>query len=262
MNTLLAKQIQINSALYIFTIQQTNTETCYSLNNLNDGTFYMGTVYNQPLTVEYANKLAKDLEKNQSFFELFKEKIVISYGFMTINLQKQQKQLVTEQNTNQTQIDSKLLKRLESLEQRVNNIEELELKVQQLNTRVNDLEGEIQTNSETFFQNMYSSEKSENVKVFYGSTSKDNTNWTVYSQNSHLKIAIDLSSCNFVTKPTILTSLGGTNYHCSTMGSSSVYYATKDGFYVLVTRSNISPTKVKEWKWHLNWVAIGEVKQN
>ncbi|KAJ6230593.1 hypothetical protein M0813_06583 [Anaeramoeba flamelloides] len=230
MNTILTKHIQINSAAYLFSIIQDNLDTCYSLFNQKEGILYKGTVQNFPIKEEYANKMAHDLEKNQSFFELLKDKIVITYGFLTINLHKQQKQSVLEQNTSQTKFDPKLLNRLELLGERVNNIEKLELKVQKLNKRVHDLEGEIKTNSETYFQNMYSSER---AKI-----------------------------CNFVKKPTILTSLGGIDFHDSTMGSSSVYYATKDFFYVLVKQSNISPNKVKQWKWHLNWIAIGEVTEN
>ncbi|KAJ6251290.1 hypothetical protein M0813_15196 [Anaeramoeba flamelloides] len=257
MNTILKKQIEINSVVYLFSIEQSNKETSYSLYDSKAEAFFEGTYQNFPIDVEYANKLAQDLEKNQSFIEVLKERIIIRYEILTINLLKQQ-----IPPTSKPKIESNLLDRLELLEKRVNNTEELELQVQKLNKRVMELEGEIQTHSETFFQNMYSSETAKNVKVFYGSTEKDNSNWTVHTQGTHVKIVVDLTSCNFVTKPTIVTSLGGNKFICSTMGSSSVYYATKSSFFVLVKRSKINPNKVKQLKWHLNWVAIGEVGKN
>ncbi|KAJ3433598.1 hypothetical protein M0812_22560 [Anaeramoeba flamelloides] len=261
MNTLISTQITHNSTDYLLVIKQSPTETLYYLDSLSDGSKHLAIIEDTNLSQENASKLASDLQKNPIHIKTIDNNIVIDYGFLNVSFVKQKNQEATSRITNSNNLNdrSQLLQRLDHLEERIKYGKELKKKVSQLKSRVNDFEN---TNIDCLplsVQNYYSSEQSEKTRLFFGSTNLTDSNWKTYTNNTHLKIEIDLSKCNFASTPTIFTSLGGKNYHCSTKGTSSVYSATNNSFYAIVRRSGITTSKVKPWKWHLNWVAIGDI---
>ncbi|KAJ3437283.1 hypothetical protein M0812_16441 [Anaeramoeba flamelloides] len=165
----------------------------------------------------------------------------------------------TTSQISQTNNDnSQLMKRLEAVEKKLNYSRQLEKQIKKLNKKIYGLENGILTLPQFQIQNYYSSEMCEKERIFFGSTKLKETDWEEY-QDSYVKLKIDISSCNFSKIPTIVTNLGGNDYHCSTKGGTSVYEVTESSFYVVVYRSGINPNKVNGWDWHLNWAAIGEI---
>lgn len=85
------------------------------------------------------------------------------------------------------------------------------------------------------------------------------TTWVNDSAPNTVYQSIDLSSEGFTSTPTILTSIGGNNYHYKAIGGSNLYFATNNGFTVFVTHLDqaINSAIVQGWGWYLNWCAIG-----
>ena len=98
-----------------------------------------------------------------------------------------------------------------------------------------------------------------------GSTPSGNTAWEQYSIPGGLTggqgifVDVDTSSFGFTTTPIYITSLGGTGYHWTTTGATSIYTPTPTGFRVYVrftVEGQISPAFANQNGWHINWIAV------
>jgi hypothetical protein len=100
-----------------------------------------------------------------------------------------------------------------------------------------------------------------------GATVPGKTAWQRYSSNS-LYVDIDTSTCGFSATPLYFTTLGGTRNHWLTLGASSIYSPTRNGFrvYLKDLAKNVTPDEANRRKWHIAWegvpkgdpVAVGE----
>jgi hypothetical protein len=84
---------------------------------------------------------------------------------------------------------------------------------------------------------------------------EENTAWGSY--NGHVVIDVDTRGCKFTSTPKYFTSISGNGNHWATMGGSSIYSETADGFRVYVHRENgATPQYAQQMNWRLNWVAV------
>ena len=88
----------------------------------------------------------------------------------------------------------------------------------------------------------------------WGQTTPGNTAW-VQDGSSRLYVDIDMSECGFQDTPVILSSIGGTNGHWHTTGSSEIYLATNTTFRVYITGYESTTAQANTWEWHINWRA-------
>jgi len=83
----------------------------------------------------------------------------------------------------------------------------------------------------------------------------DTESWRDY--NGHIYIDVSTIGCKFTNTPRYFTSISGTGNHWATMGVTSIYSETADGFRVYVQKENgVSPSFAKSYNWRLNWVAV------
>lgn len=70
--------------------------------------------------------------------------------------------------------------------------------------------------------------------------------WKQYG-SSGIYTDIDTSSCDASANPIVLTSLGGNREQWSSMGVTSIYSPTTDGFRVYVNKSGITVDDAEDW---------------
>merc|ERR1712227_510605 len=73
---------------------------------------------------------------------------------------------------------------------------------------------------------------------------------------------IDMSDCNFIETPTVVSSLAGDTRHWSTTGGSAPYYPTALSFRIYVKyfhEIELTPEEADRYGWHVHWVAVGKV---
>ena len=129
-----------------------------------------------------------------------------------------------------------------------------------------------------------------------GRTPKGNTQWTSYDTSNDAAIGIDsvyldvsLSQCSFISPPVVTTALGGVSWAASADGTSQPYNIAKDSFRIYVTGGSVTypevhawntwnitgskdlenpkdigsfNTRVNEFQWHVQWIAVGKICSN
>ena len=98
--------------------------------------------------------------------------------------------------------------------------------------------------------------------VCSGRTTPGNTAWAL-DGSSRLHVDIDTSECGFQDTPVILSSIGGSEGHGESRGSSEIYSPTNTSFRIYIFHPSIdAPSGANSREWHINWVAsISEVTQ-
>jgi len=96
------------------------------------------------------------------------------------------------------------------------------------------------------------------MKVCAGSTGRTTTDWVSYSSEG-LYYDVDISDCGFQTIPTVTTSVEGDAGHWRSMGTSSIYNTSPSKFriYLLNTYNNPQGGTAEQWKWNVEWIAVG-----
>lgn len=74
---------------------------------------------------------------------------------------------------------------------------------------------------------------------------------------------VDISHCGFISKPVLVTSLGGSSEHALTVGSANPYSVSASRFrlYVFYRDRDLGITTEKAAKnnWHINYHATGKI---
>jgi hypothetical protein len=100
---------------------------------------------------------------------------------------------------------------------------------------------------------------SQTVQVARGSTPVGNTAWQQYFDGQGVFVDIDTSSAKFTTTPIYVTSLGGRTENWATIGATSIYLPTPQGFRVYVRWPGggpLTPAIANQYGWHINWIAV------
>ncbi len=88
-----------------------------------------------------------------------------------------------------------------------------------------------------------------------GSTVAGSTNWQPYGENG-IYVDIDTAACGFTATPRYFTSMGGSSRHWTTVGATSIYSPTSNGFRVYVNSEDaITPASANSHHWTINWEA-------
>ena len=84
------------------------------------------------------------------------------------------------------------------------------------------------------------------------------TNWEV-SSPTRLTTRVDITHCGFVDTPIVTTSLVGLGWHDLQKGVSAPWHVDNTGFGIVVLDNGKAPTVslAEEFKWHVNWIAVG-----
>ena len=94
-----------------------------------------------------------------------------------------------------------------------------------------------------------------------GSTGAGVTEWKVIAHGVGYKLYanVDMSHCGFVDTPVVTTSLAGSGLHDLQKGVSAPWRINKDSFGLLIIDNGIEPTVsfAQQFKWHINWIAVG-----
>ena len=91
-----------------------------------------------------------------------------------------------------------------------------------------------------------------------GSTGAGITTWEVHS-TTKIVTRVDISHCGFVDVPVVTTSLAGSGFHDLQKGVSAPWSITKTGFALAVLDNGKAPSVslAQQYKWHVNWIAVG-----
>ncbi|MGX2996817.1 hypothetical protein JNUCC64_21505 [Streptomyces sp. JNUCC 64] len=84
--------------------------------------------------------------------------------------------------------------------------------------------------------------------------------WQNYN-NAGIYLDVDTTSARFTGSPTYVTSLGGDGTHWGTVGASSVYSPTQNGFRVYLQwkdGSVLTPAHATQYRFHINWIGVDE----
>jgi hypothetical protein len=96
------------------------------------------------------------------------------------------------------------------------------------------------------------------LKIVCGKAPEGNTNWKQYSDKS---LFVDVAVCDFKSTPYYFVNVHGDGFNILLTGGSSAYSRTNKGFriyvYIHASLSSITPEKANEFKWHVQWMAIG-----
>jgi hypothetical protein len=98
------------------------------------------------------------------------------------------------------------------------------------------------------------------VRVAFGKTPPGATAWQQDPGGCGVFVDVDTSPGMFSSVPIYLSSLEGEAAHWATTGATSIYSAVANSFRVYVRwagGSSLTPQQANEFKWHINWVAIG-----
>ncbi len=94
----------------------------------------------------------------------------------------------------------------------------------------------------------------ESIGRCVGRTTPGASGWRDY-KGKGLYLNVDTSHCGYTVAPQYITSMGGTGWHWSAEGATSIYFATETGFRIyLVTPFTAKEAEAK--KWHINWEAL------
>jgi len=87
--------------------------------------------------------------------------------------------------------------------------------------------------------------------------------WVSYEHPFTIKVVVDTSHCQFQTVPKYFTSLSGIGNHWMTMGATSIYGETVNGFTVflhvpneLYTSNMLALARMPTYQWELNWIGV------
>ena len=91
--------------------------------------------------------------------------------------------------------------------------------------------------------------------------------WIQYN-TAEMGITVDMSACEFISTPIITTSLDGSTTHAYMVGTTSLYWATKDAFRIFLSGLAKTANKPDEsrklttddatnYEWNINWSATG-----
>ena len=96
------------------------------------------------------------------------------------------------------------------------------------------------------------------VMTCAGSTGAGITNWHVGGPD-RIYTEVDITHCGFVDTPVVTTSLAGIGWHDLQKGVSAPWHISKSGFNIVVLDNGRVPTLAltREFKWHVNWIAVG-----
>jgi hypothetical protein len=110
-------------------------------------------------------------------------------------------------------------------------------------------------------------------RVCVGQTEPGRTNWKDIGRQDlpSVYVDIDTSECGFQSTPIYIVNVHGDQFIFLTSGGCNVYNRTERGFRVYVTFADeatrmlqneqvpkLTPEKANEWKWHVQWIAIGD----
>ena len=94
-----------------------------------------------------------------------------------------------------------------------------------------------------------------------GSTGAGVTEWetVVHGAGYKLYAVVDMSDCGFVDTPVVTTSLSGIGWHDLQKGVSAPWGITENSFRLCVIDNGKEPSVslAEEYKWHINWIAVG-----
>jgi len=94
------------------------------------------------------------------------------------------------------------------------------------------------------------------IKVCAGTTGRD-TDWYDHT-NQRIYYDVDISECDFVTIPTVTTSLEGNGAVGFATGTAAIYNASPTSFRVwLDCEKNHQNGNAEDWEWNVEWIAIG-----
>lgn len=137
-----------------------------------------------------------------------------------------------------------IVKRLDSLEKEIEKLKQENQKLQKLQNQFLTLEQKINTLLP--------------FRIYFGKTEPGDTNWKQHSEG--LIVEVDTSATGFQNTPMYFCNLTGErNTSYAGDGGYSPYNQTNKKFTILtVTTRGISPSEANAWKWHIQWIAIGE----
>jgi len=96
------------------------------------------------------------------------------------------------------------------------------------------------------------------LKIVCGKTPEGNTNWKQYSDKA---LFVDVAVSDFKSTPYYFVNVHGEGFNLLLTGGSSAYSMTNKGFRIYVHIHDspipINPQKANEFKWHVQWMAIG-----
>jgi len=97
-------------------------------------------------------------------------------------------------------------------------------------------------------------------EICFGGTMYGMTPWKQYSNGVVVKV--DTSACKFKKTPVIVTGLSGWSDHWTSVGGSSVYSDTKNGYTDYVYQKGIKSAIATSWGWTTNFLATMPGKSN
>lgn len=95
-------------------------------------------------------------------------------------------------------------------------------------------------------------------RIGAGRTPAGSTAWQVYAATG-IFVDVNTSAAGFAQTPIYLTSIGGDGSHWATIGATSIYSATQDGFRIYLRwadNSPLTPQTANGFKWYIQWIGL------
>merc|ERR1719285_1226872 len=116
---------------------------------------------------------------------------------------------------------------------------------EQTNAKIDNIEEKIGGGEVMIVSGEQAAGDDKCIKVCAGTTGRD-TDWYDTSSNG-VYYDVDISDCDFITIPTVTTSIEGKSYHSLATGTASIYntYMNPQGGYA------------ESKQWNVEWIAVG-----
>merc|ERR1719285_833737 len=158
---------------------------------------------------------------------------------------------------------------LKSLEQKVVRLEVDEVSAikddvasltsscEQTNAKIDNMEEKIGGGEVMIVSGEQAAGDENCVKVCAGTTGRGSTDW--YDHTSQwIYYDVDISDCDFITIPTVTTSLEGISHIGYATGAATIHDASSTSFRVyLKSDKNHQNGNAEGWQWNVEWIAVG-----
>jgi len=157
-----------------------------------------------------------------------------------------------------TALTSSVAKTAEEVSAVNDDVDTLTTSIKKTNAKIDVVEGKMGKGEVMIVSGEEAAGDENCIKVCAGTTGRDSTDWT-YRDAHNINYVVDISDCNFVTIPTVTTSVEGRSWHYVTTGTASIYNTSPTSFkmYLKNTDIDLAGEKPESFDWNVEWIAVG-----
>jgi len=157
-----------------------------------------------------------------------------------------------------TALTSSVAKTAEEISGVNDNVDTLTTSITKTNAKIDAVEGKMGRGDVMIVSGEEEAGNENCIKVCAGTTGRGTTDWE-YINKDTVNYVVDISDCNFVTIPTVTTSVEGIGHLDMTTGTASLFNTSPTSFKMWLknTYVDLRGENAKLLGWNVEWIAVG-----